>query len=365
MSARAFRAPGRVNLMGDHTDYNEGWVLPLAIELECVAIAEARDDGAIHARSQELPGREAVLPADGGDPTRVSPSWGRYVAGVAAALGERGRPPVGATIVFRSTVPPGSGLSSSAALEVSCGLALCAVADFTLPPRELALACQHAEQLATGVPSGIMDQLASIAGRQGAALLIDCRNLCVEYVRVPDDIAILVVHSGVERTLEGIAYAERRAHCEALARELGVAALRDATWEQVRHDPLGRHVVSENARVHETARALAVGDAHALGRLFAESHASLRDDYRVSTRELDVLVDALVAGGAIGARLTGAGFGGAVVALSDVDGVHGVADTAGRRYRDLTGRTPTAWVTRPTVGAGRVREDGEGALPEA
>ena len=365
MSALRFRAPGRVNLMGDHTDYNEGFVLPMAIELECVVDVEPRADGTIHAVSAEAEGAVSI-PADGSaEAAAVSPSWGRYVAGVAAALAERGRSPVGATMSFASTVPVGSGLSSSAALEVACALALSAVADLVLEVEELALACQRAEQLATGVPSGIMDQLASVAGRDDAALLVDCRDLSLAHVPIPDAVAVLVVHSGVARTLEGSEYAERRAGCEALAAELGVAALRDATLIQVRDHPLGRHVVSENARVHETARALAEGDLDALRALYAASHTSLREDYAVSTPELDALVGALVNAGAIGARLTGAGFGGAVVSLSHDENVHAVAASATAAYRAATGREPTTWISRPAPGAGRVDEKGRGALAEA
>jgi galactokinase len=352
VSTLRFRAPGRVNLMGDHTDYNEGFVLPMAIGLECVVTVEANGDATICAESAQVAG-VLRIPADGSaDPASVSPRWGRYVAGVASALAERGRGQKGATLSFVSTVPAGSGLSSSAALEVACALALSAVADFELPPSELALACQRAEQLATGVPSGIMDQLASIAGHEGAALLLDCRTLAYDVVPVPDELAVLVVHSGVERTLEGSAYGERRLACEALAAELGLRSLRDATAEQVADNPYGRHVVSENARVHATAQALAHCDVDALARLLAASHASLRDDYRVSTPELDTLVAALVEAGAIGARLTGAGFGGAVVAVTHDHRVKAVAREATARYRDITSREPTAFVTRPAAGAG-------------
>jgi galactokinase len=362
--ARRFRAPGRVNLMGDHTDYNEGLVLPLAIELECVATVSRRDDGVVLARSSELEG-EVVLAADGEvEAAKTSPAWGRYVAGVVAALAELGRPPVGAELALTSTVPPGSGLSSSAALEVACALALLAVAAFDLAERELALACQRAEHLATGVPSGVMDQLASISGRTGHALAIDCRDLTVTPVPLAPDLAVLIVHSGVPRTLVGSAYAERRAACDELAAELGLRALRDATADQVREHPLGRHVVSENARVPETARALATGDAAALHRHFAASHASLRDDYRVSTPHLDLLVEALVASGAIGARLTGAGFGGAVVAVSHYEEVHAVRAAAMERYRKESGLAPSAWVTQAAPGAGPLSEE-DGALTES
>ena len=319
-----FRAPGRVNLMGDHTDYNDGFVLPVAIDRDCVIVARRRDDGVVRARSLDVEPADGVveIPADGSaEPASVEPAWGRHVAAVVRELAERGRSPVGIDAALSSTVPTGAGLASSAALEVACALALADAADFSLPAEELARACQRAEHAATGVPCGIMDQLASLAGVAGHALLIDCRSLAVEPVPLPPGVAIAVVHSGVERTLADSEYAERRAACEAIAVELSIPALRDARLEDVADRPLARHVVNENARVHRTAGALAARDVPALRALFAESHASLRDDYGVSTPEVDALVTALVAAGAIGARLTGAGFGGSVVALVERDEV--------------------------------------------
>ncbi|MDQ3778163.1 MAG: galactokinase, partial [Actinomycetota bacterium] len=209
-----WRAPGRVNLIGDHTDYNDGFVLPMAIQLECTVDAQATEDDRIRLRSEQRPGA-LDIPADGSaEPSSVEPTWGRYVAGVVRTLAARGRRPVGIEGAIRSTVPVGSGLSSSAAIEVSCALALADVAGLQLPREELARACQEAEQAATGVPSGIMDQLASVAGRDGHALLIDCRTLGIAPVRIPSNLSVLVVHSGQERTLVGSAYAERRAECE-------------------------------------------------------------------------------------------------------------------------------------------------------
>jgi galactokinase len=197
-----------------------------------------------------------------------------------------------------------------------------------------------------------MDQLASVAGRRGHALLIDCRSLAVEPVPLPDELAILAVHSGVSRRLAGSAYAERRAACEAVAARLGIPALRDATPEQVADDPRARHVVSENARVLEAAAALAAGDLDELGRLLAESHASLRDDYEVSTPELDALVAVLEDAGALGARLTGAGFGGCVVAAIRAGELDRVTAEACAAYRDATGLEPTPYPCRAVDGAG-------------
>ena len=253
--------------------------------------------------------------------------------------------------MLASDVPIGAGLSSSAALTVASAVALCAVAGFELPPLELAEACREAEESATGVRGGIMDQLTSICGRAGHALLIDCRSLEVRPVPMPPQIAVLVVHSGTSRRLDSSGYSARREACEETAAALGLPALRDATAEQVADVPHARHVVSENARVHETAEALAAGDLAELGRLLVESHVSLRDDYEVSTPALDALVEELVAAGAAGARLTGAGFGGCVVAVVDAARVDAVADAAATRYRDRTGLEPRAFVCRAVDGA--------------
>jgi galactokinase len=335
------RAPGRVNLIGDHTDYNEGFVLPVAIDLECVVHATARSDGEVRVGSEQ---------EDAGTQ--------RYVEGVVAALARRGRPPVGLDATVASTVPRGSGLSSSAALEVSLALALCQVASFELSPVELALACQEAEQRATGVPCGIMDQLTSVAGRAGHALLIDCRSLEVEPIPIPASLAIVVVHSGLPRALVDSAYAERRAACERVAARLGLAALRDADAAQVRDEPRARHVVSENDRVLRAAEALRSGDLDELGALLTASHASLRDDFEVSTPELDLLAAELERAGAPGARLTGAGFGGCVVALAREADAAGIAARAADAYRAATRLEPVTYLCRAVDGAGPVSRRG-------
>lgn len=303
------RAPGRVNLIGDHTDYNDGFVLPLAIDLDCRVRGRATD------------GNLELRFLDGGDDNSF-----RIAAAVRDALGLQ---QVGLDADVWSTVPVGGGLSSSSALAVALAVAFCEAAEVARDPLELARACQRAETAATGVPGGIMDQLTSVAGRAGAALLIDCRSLELEPVPLPETLAIVVVDSGIPRRLAGSAYAERRASCEAVAARLGVPALRDATAGQVAGDPRARHVVSENARVLAAADALRAGDLEELGRLMLESHASLRDDYEVSTPELDALVDRLVAAGALGARLTGAGFGGYVVAAARAEDADSVASACG------------------------------------
>jgi galactokinase len=351
----AVRAPGRVNLIGDHTDYNDGFCLPLAIDRETTVAGERTADGRIRLRSGVADG-DVDIAADGSAaPATVEPRWGRYVAGIVRALAERGRAPVGFDGVVESTVPPGSGLSSSSALSVASTLALADAAELDLGDRvavaQIALAGEIA---ATGVPGGLMDQLASLFGVDGHALLLDCRVNSVTPVLLPSTHAVLIVHSGVERTLAGSAYAERRAACEAVARRLGIPALRDATLDQVADDPIARHVVTENQRVLDFVAALGTKDVNTLGPLLLASHASLRDDYRVSIPELDLLVELLVEHGAIGARLTGAGFGGCVVALVQRNHADDCAAKTVVAYQERTGRAPEAFVVRAVDGAGRI-----------
>ena len=351
---RIVRAPGRVNLIGDHTDYNDGLVLPLAIDRDCRVAWRPRPDGRVVVHSTDR-GEAVEVAADGSDDLdEAQPMWSGFVTGTLRALAERGCDPVGVDAAVASTVPPGSGLSSSAALAVGLALALTGASGCHLDRRELARVAQAAEHLATGVPSGLMDQLASLFGQPDHALLIDCRTLAVEPVPLPAGMAVLVVHSGLPRSLAASEYAERRAACEAAARRLGVPTLRDARPDQVADDPRARHVVGENERVAAAATALRRGDTSALGPLLLASHASLRDDYEVSTSELDVLVDLLVQGGALGARLTGAGFGGCVIALVQRNHADGLAAKTVRRYREATGLEPSAFVVRAVDGAGPV-----------
>jgi galactokinase len=346
---RWFRAPGRVNLIGEHTDYNEGFVLPLAIDRACVIAATPADS--VRARSLDADGVVEIAADGGADPASIEPGWGRYVAGVVRELAARGRPPTGLDAVLASDVPLGAGLSSSAALEVAVAIALARVVEWELGVVELAEACRAAEHAATGVPVGIMDQLVSLTAVEDAALLIDCRSLERRPVPLPAEIAVLVVHSGVSRSLAAAGYAERRRACEELAHELGLSSLRDATEEQVARNPYGRHVVSENGRVLQAVEALEAGDVELLGRLLDASHVSMRDDFRISTPELEVLVEELRTAGAFGARLTGGGFGGCAVALCERERVDEIADAATGRYRAATGRDPRAFVCRAVGGA--------------
>lgn len=306
------RAPGRVNLIGDHTDHTGGLVLPMAIDLATTVEIELGGDVVVlHSAIESEP---AVVPLDSTDPSSIRPGWARYVAAVVAAVD----PTTGGTGTVATTLPVGAGLSSSAALEVAVALAL----GFDGTALELAQLGQRAEQTASGVPCGIMDQLASAAGVAGHALRIDCTTLEVRPVPMPPDVDVLVVHSGEARSLAGSAYAERAEACqraEALIGPLRTASLADVA---AIGDPVvrrrARHVVTENARVDDLVAALAAGDRTGLAEVMAASHASLRDDFDVSTAALDATVDQLVGtSGVIGARLTGAGFGGCAVALAE------------------------------------------------
>jgi galactokinase len=284
----------------------------------------------------------------------VQPPWGRLVASVLRLLAEGGTEVPGFEASVTSSVPVGSGLSSSAAFAVGVAVTATALARAPADQEVIARIAQAAEQMATGVPCGLMDQLSSVFGRAGHALLLDCRSLSVTPVALPETASVVVVHTGTSRRLEDSAYAQRRAACEAAAARAGVAALRDATFEQVADDPIARHVVSENRRVLEFVDALREHALDRCGVLMLASHASLRDDFSVSTRELDVLVDALCDAGAYGARLTGAGFGGCAVALVDAGAEAQVVADATARYRSVTGLTPMPLVVRAVDGAGLV-----------
>ena len=305
-------AAGRVNLIGGHVDFHEGLVVSMAIDRSVRVSAGGRDDGRITARSSAFDG-VVEMPADGSqDPRTVEPPWGRLVAGVTRSLAERGRPPVGLDASITSDLGRGGGLSSSAAFEVAVGLALARVAGFAIAGTELALATQAAEHLATGVPCGIQDQLTSVAG---GVVLIDCRTLEVRSLELPRGSAVVVVDSGVSRTLEASPWSQRRAESFADAAALGLSVLRDATPELVAGRPRAEHVVAEIERVRRFVDAFEQGDAAAAGRLMTESHESSRDRWGSSVPELDAAVQRLLDAGAFGARLTGGGFGGYVVGL--------------------------------------------------
>jgi galactokinase len=343
------RAPGRVNLIGEHTDYSDGLCLPVAIDRECRIQVSPRADRTIRARSRQVEG--VVELRAGAAPS--GPAWGRFVAGAVTVVSGRGHPVGGRDLLVDSTVPTGSGLSSSSALAVALVLALLPVdAPERDDPRVLAHLALDAEIEATGVPGGLLDQMASLCGREGHALLLDCRTLSVEPVPLPDGLAIVVVDSGIARRLADSEYAERRMACDVAARRLGVPALRDADLAAVADDPIARHVVTENRRVLETAAALRAGDPTTAGALLVAGHESLRDDFRVSLPTLDRLVDLLVEHGAYGARLTGAGFGGCVVGLVAEDRVEACLAGVLAAAPPGTDRPVTGFRVRAVAGAG-------------
>ncbi len=345
---KTVRAPGRVNLIGEHTDYQDGWCLPIAIDREAVVRYTATDNQSIIVHSAQLPG-EARVGVDGGVGPTSAP-WASNVANVVNALIERGYPIRGVDAHLDSSVPLGSGLSSSAAFGVAITIALADANGAVLDHIEVARVAQRAEHLG-GVPCGIMDQMASAISRAGHAMLLDCRTLHIEAIALPDDLGVIVVHSGLPRTLADSQYAQRRAACEQASARLGIVNLRDATLDAVSDDPFARHVVSENLRVHAFVAALRANDTNALGELLNASHESLARDYLVSTPELDQLVEILRDTGAYGARLTGAGFGGCVVALAPLAEANAIAQHAALRYRAETDLIPFAFVSQACAGA--------------
>ncbi|MEY2423688.1 MAG: galactokinase [Acidimicrobiaceae bacterium] len=307
-------APGRVNLIGGHSDYSGGLVLPMAVDLGTTIVGHRGHDRVVLVSRDEPDPAEVAL--DVTDPSAVTPAWARYVAGVVAEVA----PTTGFIGQVSTTIPIGTGLSSSAALEVAVALAL--VGDDRIDRRQLALACQRAEHRASGVPCGIMDQFASLLGVEGHAILIDCTTFAVTPVALPEDVAVVVVDSGQRRSLATVGYADRRAEvgrAEELLGHLPSASLTDV--EALDDSVLrkrARHVVTENHRVRDFVNALARGDVATAGALMTESHISLRDNQEVTTPALDALVERLTAlPGVHGARLTGGGWGGCVVALTD------------------------------------------------
>ncbi|MBL9161453.1 MAG: galactokinase [Planctomycetaceae bacterium] len=359
-------APGRVNLIGEHTDYNAGFVFPLAIERYTVIAAgrplriAASDAIRVHST---LFDETAEFSLANLEPDRRD--WTSYLRGAFAGCLERGLHPGTLDLLVDSNVPQGGGLSSSAALEVATATLIEAVTGRTLDPVDKARLAQRAEHVYAGMPCGIMDQFSSALGAAGKLLLIDCRTETAELIPLDDPaIAVLVINSNVKHELTGSEYPERRAQCEQSARLLGVASLRDVTPAQLeaqrsRLDPLlyrrAHHVVGETERTTRAAAALQVGDWPRVGELMYASHQSLRDDFEVSCPELDALVEAArdvgEAGGVIGARMTGGGFGGCIVALVRAGREREIADRIGVAYRARTGIEATAFVTKPARGA--------------
>jgi galactokinase len=367
----AAAAPGRVNLIGEHVDYCGGFVLPMAIERETLIVAAPRPMAAgegvarVHSTAFQETVELPLVPGDG--PAAGTPGWSRYLAGVIAGFLDRGATIPSFDAVVDSTVPLGGGLSSSASLEVTTATLLAALADHAISPLDLAVLCQRAEHAFAGVPCGVMDQCASALCTADHLLLLDCQSL--DSVQVPfvrPDLTVLVTNSNVRHALNDGEYAARRADCERAAAILGVASLREATAAQVEsaRGALGergfrraRHVVTEIARTQAAATAITHGHWDEMGKLMAESHRSLREDFEVSCPELDLLVE-LAAGepGVIGTRMTGGGFGGCTVTLVEAARAEAVMATVARGYRLRTGRDCTPFTTRPAAGARLVKE---------
>jgi galactokinase len=350
--ARIYRAPGRVNLIGEHTDYNDGFVLPTAIPQSTVAAVARRDNREVRAWSAELSGARPVDQFVLGE-ERPGRGWLDYVQGLTQALAASGHVIGGFDLALRSTVPLGSGLSSSAALEVAVLRALRDLFSLQITDLDIARLGQRAENAFVGAPVGIMDEMASSLGRPGVALFIDTRSLSYEPVALPDGTELAVINSGVAHQHAGGDYRTRRAESEQAAARLGVAALRDVGVDEMDRvralpaplDRRARHVVTENQRVVDAKAAMDAGDAAALGALFNASHASQRDDYEVSVPEVDLLVALAQAEPAVyGARLTGGGFGGSIVALVREGEATAVATRVVDDYNRRTARTATVLV---------------------
>jgi galactokinase len=363
---RVVRAPGRVNLIGEHTDYNQGFVLPAAIDLEIRIAYLPTDDRRVELTRLDSDERDS-FELDAG--RQRAGTWLDYIAGTAWALDEAGLPITGFRGVVASTLPANAGLSSSAAIELASAWAFLDDSAEAVDPFELARHCQRAENGYVGVQSGLMDQFAEACGVAGAALLLDCRSSEWRPIRLPSDLTLVVCHTGSARHLDQSSYNTRREQCEAAVAALArvdpqIHSLRDATPARLESadgalSPISarraRHVVTENARVEAAVEALTAGDHAALGTLFAASHASLRDDFEVSSPELDAMVEvACSVPGVVAARMTGAGFGGCTVNLVRPDAIDALHETVERDYPARTGLVPRVLPVRATAGAGRL-----------
>jgi len=360
------RSPGRVNLIGEHTDYNEGFVLPMAIDRAVWIALRARGSRDVVAASLDF-AEEKSFALDG--LRHEGKGWWEYLKATAWALGEAGHRLAGWEGVLAGDVPIGAGLSSSAALEMAAARAFAACSGLAWDPVAMARLARRAENDWVGVGCGIMDPLIIGAGREGHATLVDCRSLEMRPAPLPPGTVVAVLDTSTRRELTGSAYNERRAQCEEAARGLGVKALRDVTLadleargralrEVVRRR--ARHIVTENARTLAAAEAMKAGDSVRLGRLMNESHLSMCDDFEISTPALDAMVEcAHASAGCYGARMTGGGFGGCVVAVVDEAVAPAFLDEVGRRYRDRARLEPTLYLCRPEAGVSLARAAGE------
>jgi len=363
-ATHTIQAPGRVNLIGEHTDYNDGFVLPCAIDYQTVISCKARDDRTVHVIAADYDNQRDEFSLDAPIVAHDSQQWSNYVRGVVKHLQQRDASFGGADLVISGNVPQGAGLSSSASLEVAVGTVFQQLYHLPLDGAQIALNGQEAENQFVGCNCGIMDQLISALGKKGSALLIDCRSLGTKAVSMPEGVAIVIINSNFKRTLVGSEYNTRRQQCETGARFFQQKALRDVSLDQFNAvanelDPLVakrvRHVLTENSRTVEAAAALEKGDLQRMGELMAESHASMRDDFEITVPQIDTLVEIVKAtiGDKGGVRMTGGGFGGCVVALVPEALVPEVKQAVESQYEAKTGIKETFYVCKPSQGAGQ------------
>lgn len=364
-TAKVYRAPGRVNLIGEHTDYNEGSVLPAAIGFSCWVAIAPRSDRKLTLYSENF--NESVEADLDNLKVHATGKWADYPLGVAWALEQAGYRLCGANLYILGQVPLGAGLSSSAALEVSAGFALMHLAKHSIPLKELALLCQRAENEFVGARCGIMDQFVSCHGRAGSAMLLDCRSLDFQLLRLPPKVHLVICNTMVRHELGSSEYNIRRSQCEEGVHQLskalpGIRALRDVSLADLEeHRELlsaivykrCRHVVTENARTHWAAAAFEGGEIATLRQLMTDSHRSLRDDYEVSCRELDIMVElAMQQRDVLGARMTGGGFGGCTINLVQAAESDRFCDRVAEGYQAAIGRRPDIYVCEASNGAG-------------
>ncbi|MES1180884.1 MAG: galactokinase [Verrucomicrobiota bacterium] len=358
-------APGRVNVIGEHTDYNDGFVLPMAIERYAIMAADSPSSSSSKISIRDVQFNESATIDISAPVTKGQPKWSNYIRGVLAGFQNRGQQIPALEVAFLSTVPLGGGLSSSAALEVCTATLIEAATGQAIDPVAKALLAQKAEHEFAGVPCGIMDQFISTLGREGHLLLLDCRSRQTELVPMNDpSVALLIVNTNVKHELGSGEYAKRRAECEAAAKILGVGSLRDATAAMLesakgKMDEVvfrrARHVISEIARTVQAAREIRASHWADAGSLMYASHASLRDDYEVSCPELDAVVAIAesigIKGGIYGCRMTGGGFGGCAVALVRTESVEAITRQIAADYKKQTGIGAAIFVSRPAAGA--------------
>jgi len=362
-ATHAIQSPGRVNLIGEHTDYNDGFVLPCAIDYQTVISCAKRDDNIVRVIAADYNNEEDSFSLDSPIIKHETKQWSNYVRGVVKHLQLRDNSFSGADLVISGNVPQGAGLSSSASLEVAVGKTFQQLYNLPLDGVQLALNGQEAENQFVGCNCGIMDQLISSLGKKDSALLIDCRSLETRAVSIPEDAAVVIINSNFKRTLVGSEYNTRREQCEAGAHFFGKKALRDVTLDEFNTsvndlDPVVakrvRHILTENIRTLEAADALAKGDFIRMGQLMAESHASMRDDFEITVPQIDTLVEIVKAaiGEQGGVRMTGGGFGGCIVALVPQNLVPVIEQAVAKEYQAKTGIKETFYVCKASAGAG-------------